>query len=99
MADPYLTIFLCALLTYGVRSGGHLLMTYFGAVHHRIEAGLNAVPIAVLSALVAPTVVTEGWPEALAIVLVCLLSLRFSMLPSLALAVFALAVMRQLAGA
>lgn len=98
MSDTYTLILLCALITYAVRSGGYLLMRYFGTVNHRVEAGLNAVPIAVLSALVAPTVVTGQWPDAMATALVCLLSLRMSMLPAIALGVAALVLMRQLAG-
>lgn len=98
MSDTYTLILLSALATYGVRSGGYLLMAYFGTVNHRIEAGLNAVPIAVLSALVAPAVLTGHWLDAAAIGLVCLLSLRLSMLPAIALAVLALAVMRQVIG-
>lgn len=98
MPDTYVLILLCALVTYAVRSGGYLLMRYFGTVNHRVEAGLNAVPIAVLSALVAPTVVVGQWPDAIAVALVCLLSMRISMLPAIALGVLALVVMRQLAG-
>ena len=98
MPDTYLLIFLCALLTYAVRSGGYVLMRYFGTVHHRVEAGLNAVPIAVLSALVAPTVVVGQWPDAVALALVCLLALRISILPAMIIGVVALAVMRQFVG-
>ena len=98
MPETYLLIFLCALVTYAVRSGGYLLMSYFGTVNHRVEAGLNAVPVAVLSALVAPTVVAGQWPDAVAVALVCLLATRMSMLPAIILGVIALTFMRQLAG-
>ncbi|UZD91510.1 AzlD family protein [Cognatishimia activa] len=96
MPDTYVLIFLCALITYGVRSGGHILMAYFGAVNHRIEAGLNAVPIAVLSALVAPTIVAGHWSDAVAIIVVCLLSLRISILPAIAIGVLLLAILRHM---
>ncbi|MFY0595704.1 MAG: AzlD domain-containing protein [Cognatishimia sp.] len=98
MPDTYLLIFLCALITFAVRSGGYVLMSYFGTVNHRVEAALNAVPIAVLSALVAPTILTGQWPDALAIALVCLFSMRMSMLPAIVLSVIALVFMRQVAG-
>lgn len=98
MPDTYLLIFLCALITFAVRSGGYVLMSYFGTVNHRVEAGLNAVPIAVLSALVAPTVLTGAWPDAVAIAFVCLFSLRLSMLPAIFLGVVCLVILRQIAG-
>jgi len=98
MSETYVLILFSALATYAVRSGGYVLMAYFGAVNHRVEAGLNAVPIAVLSALVAPTVLSGHWLDAMAIGLVCLLSLRVSLLPAMGLAVLALAMMRQVVG-
>jgi len=86
------------LITFAVRSAGYVLMSYYGTVNHRVEAGLNAVPIAVLSALVAPTILTGQWPDAVAIAIVCLLSMRMSMLPTIVLSVIALVFMRQFAG-
>ncbi|SHH69395.1 AzlD family protein [Cognatishimia maritima] len=97
MSDTYVLILLCAVVTYIVRSGGYVLMSYFGTVNHRVEAGLNAVPIAVLSALVAPTVLNGEWPDAVALIFVCLLSLRLSMLPTIALGVVFLVLLRQYA--
>ncbi len=94
MPDTYLLILLCAGVTYLTRSGGYLIMTHFGRVHHRIEAGLDAVPIAVLSALVAPVIVSGAVLDAAALILVCLLSLRLSLLPSVTIGVIALATMR-----
>ncbi len=98
MPDTFVLILLCAVVSYGLRAGGYVMMSYFGTVNHRVEAGLNAVPMAVLSALVAPTVLAGQWPDAVAIALVCLLSLRLSMLPAIALAVLALVLLRHLAG-
>ena len=43
-----------AVLTYLTRIGGHLVLSRFERVHPRVEAGLNAVPAAVLTTLVAP---------------------------------------------
>ena len=43
-----------ALLTYLTRIGGHVVLSRFQRVHPRIEAGLNAVPAAVLTAFSAP---------------------------------------------
>ena len=97
MSDTYVLILVCAVVTYAVRSGGYVLMSYFGTVNHRVEAGLNAVPIAVLSALVAPTILNGEWPDAVALIFVCLLSLRLPMLPTIALGVVFLVLLRQVA--
>ncbi|GAA6208386.1 AzlD family protein [Cognatishimia sp. WU-CL00825] len=94
MPDSFVLILLCALVTYATRCAGFVIMSYFGTVHARVAAGLEAVPIAVLSALVAPFVVQGALYDALALVLVCLLSLRLPMLPSVTLGVVTLAVLR-----
>ena len=49
-----------AVLTYLTRVGGHLVLSRFETVHPRVEAGLNAVPAAVLTTLVAPAAMTAG---------------------------------------
>ena len=43
-----------AVVTYLTRIGGHLVLSRFEHIHPRVEAGLNAVPAAVLTTLVAP---------------------------------------------
>ena len=43
-----------AVVTYLTRVGGHLVLSRFEHIHPRVEAGLNAVPAAVLTTLVAP---------------------------------------------
>lgn len=94
MPDTYFLILMCAAITYLSRSGGYLVMTYFGTVNHRVKAGLDAVPIAVLSALVAPSIVDGATADSVALILVCVLSLRLSLLPSVTIGVLALAMMR-----
>jgi uncharacterized membrane protein len=58
-------IFAGAALTYLTRVGGHLVLSRFERVHPRVEAGLNAVPAAVLTTLVAPAAM-EGGPAEIA---------------------------------
>jgi uncharacterized membrane protein len=61
-----------AVATYLTRVSGYMLIKRFKTVSPRVEAGLNAVPAAVLSTLVAPAALTGG-PEmviALAVALV-----------------------------
>lgn len=74
-------ILAAALATYLTRIGGHLVISRFDRIHPRVEAGLNAVPAAVLTTLVAPEMVDAGPAEWLAIVVAVLVSLRFGLMP------------------
>lgn len=74
------TILAGALATYLTRIGGHVILSRFGTIPPRVEAGLNAVPAAVLGSIVAPYAVFSGLAETMTLVVVALASLR---LPSL----------------
>ena len=50
MSTTFWVIIAAAVATYLTRVGGHLVISRFERVHPRVEAGLNAVPAAVLSA-------------------------------------------------
>jgi len=54
------TIIAAAIVTYGTRIGGHLVLSRFKRIPPRIDAALNAVPAAVLTTLVAPAAVSNG---------------------------------------
>ncbi|MDF1609551.1 AzlD domain-containing protein [Hoeflea sp. YIM 152468] len=69
------TILAAAIVTYGTRIGGHLLLSRFKRIPPRIDAALNAVPAAVLTTLVAPAVIT-GSAEALTLAVCLLIGLR-----------------------
>jgi uncharacterized membrane protein len=69
-----------AVATYLTRIGGHLVLSRFDRIHPRVEAGLNAVPAAVLTTLVAPAAMTAGPAEWAALIAAVLMSLRFGML-------------------
>ncbi len=75
-----LWIILCsAVLTYLTRAGGHLVLSRFEHIHPRVEAGLNAVPAAVLTTLVAPAAASAGPAELIALVVAALVMLRGGM--------------------
>lgn len=57
-----------AVLTYLTRIGGHLVLSRFERIHPRVEAGLDAVPAAVLTTLVAPAAMEGGLAEVAALV-------------------------------
>lgn len=70
-----------ALATYLTRIGGHAVLSRFEAIPPRLEAALNAVPAAVLTAIVAPYAASYGPAEAITIIVAIVLALR---LPALA---------------
>ncbi|MEX0405170.1 AzlD domain-containing protein [Aquibium sp. LZ166] len=80
MNDIALTVLAGAAMTYLTRCGGHLVLSRFPRIHPRVEAGLNAVPAAVLTTLVAPAAVNATLPEAAALVAAGLIGLRGGML-------------------
>ena len=65
-----------AALTFLSRAGGHLVLSRFDRIHPRGEAGLNAVPAAVLATLVAPAAITGGPAELLALLIAGIVALR-----------------------
>lgn len=69
-----------AVATYLTRIGGHLVLSRFERIHPRVQAGLEAVPAAVLTTLVAPAAVTAGPAEWAALVVAGIVALRASMI-------------------
>jgi uncharacterized membrane protein len=98
MPDIVLAILGGALLTYLTRICGHLVLSRFETIPPRIEAGLNAVPAAVLTSLVAPSAFTQGWPEIVTLCIAILAALRLPMLGMFAVGWVAIIVLRQIAG-
>jgi uncharacterized membrane protein len=68
-----------AVATYLTRIGGHLVLSRFEHIHPRVEAGLNAVPAAVLTTLVAPAAASAGPAELIALTVAGLVMLRGGM--------------------
>ena len=80
MSVTFWTIVAAAVATYLTRVGGHLVISRFERIHPRVEAGLNAVPAAVLTTLVAPAVPGAGPAEWAALAVAALVSLRGGLL-------------------
>ncbi len=87
-----------AVLTYLTRVGGHLVLSRFEHIHPRVEAGLNAVPAAVLTTLVAPVAMSAGPAELIALLVAGLVSLRGSMITMFLTGAAVLIGLRQLIG-
>lgn len=76
MSTIFWIILAGALVTYLTRIGGHLVLSRFERIHPRVEAGLNAVPAAVLTTLVAPAATTGGPAEWAALGIAGMVALR-----------------------
>ena len=78
--DPFLfkLIIVGAIVTLINRLAGHYILTRFEPINYRVEAALEAVPVAVMTTLVVPAVVNGGWPEWLCFAIAMMLSLRVS---------------------
>ncbi|MBB3945785.1 putative membrane protein [Rhizobium skierniewicense] len=76
-AQTLFIIFAGAIATYITRVGGYVLMTRMKTIPPRVEAGLNAVPVAVLTTLVAPAFFEGGYEVKLAMIFALIVGLRF----------------------
>lgn len=79
MSTTLWIIFWGAVLTYLSRAGGHLVLSRFERIHPRVEAGLNAVPAAVLTTLVAPAAFSASLIELIALAVAGIVMLRWNM--------------------
>lgn len=98
MSATVWVILAAAVATYLTRVGGHLVLSRFERVHPRVEAGLNAVPAAVLTTLVAPAMLTAGPAEWIAITVGGLVALRGGLLTMFLSGAAVLIVLRQFMG-
>lgn len=89
-------ILAAALLTFFTRIGGHVVLSRFSSIHPRVEAALEAVPMAVIAALIAPAAYKGGIAEIAALGLTALATLRLSAVLVVPLGVIALVVLRQM---
>jgi uncharacterized membrane protein len=80
MSSAFWVILAGGIATYLTRIGGHLVISRLERIPPRVEAGLNAVPAAVLTTLVAPAVLTAGPAEWLAVIIAGLVALRGGLL-------------------
>ena len=79
--DPVALLTFLGMLavTYGARTGGYWFVQRFD-VGPRLKAGLEAVPLAVLTTIIAPTVLATGPAESLAALATLLLAWRLPVL-------------------
>lgn len=87
-----------AIVTFLTRIGGYLVLSRFDTIHPRVQAGLDAVPAAVLTTLVAPAVVNGGPNEWLAFAASVVAGMRLTLLPSVMIGTMLLIVLRHFNG-
>ncbi|KFB09707.1 AzlD family protein [Nitratireductor basaltis] len=87
-----------AVMTYLTRAGGHMVLSRFSRIHPRVEAGLNAVPAAVLTTLVAPAALQGGVPELTALAVGVLVGWFTGLMPMFFTAAAVLILLRNVMG-
>jgi uncharacterized membrane protein len=93
----FATWFGMMVVTYASRAGGFWFVRRF-PIGGRFKAGLEAVPLAVLTALIAPTVLATGPAESLAALITLLLAWRLPVLVAVLGGVAAVVLLRALLG-
>ncbi|HVL72463.1 MAG TPA: AzlD domain-containing protein [Beijerinckiaceae bacterium] len=93
--DPatFAAILIMAAVTYATRIAG-LFVADRLVLAGRVKAAFDAIPAAVLIAVVAPTAFATGWAETLAALVTALAALRLPLLATIAVGVAAVVVLR-----
>lgn len=84
--DTLLAIFAMAAATILTRISGIVLVRYL-VIGEETREALDAIPPAVLMAVIAPTALATGWAETIACAVTALAALRLPLLVSVALGV------------
>jgi len=92
-ADVLIAILAMAVATLATRFAGLVVPAGF-ARRGRLKAAFQAMPVAVLAAIIAPAVLATGWPETLAALLTIAVAWRMPLIAAVATGVVAAAVLR-----
>jgi uncharacterized membrane protein len=95
--DPatLLAILAMAAATIGTRLSGIVLLRYI-RLGDRSRAALDAIPPAVLMAVIAPTALATGWAETIACAATAIAATRLPLLACVAIGVASVVVLRHL---
>ena len=96
--DPatLLAILAMAIVTYGTRVAGLFLAERL-TLSGRAKAAFEAIPAAVLVAVIAPMALATGWPETVASAITALAAFRLPLLATIAVGVASVVALRALA--
>ena len=89
-------IVILGLVTLATRAGGYLVLARFKRIPAPLQAGLEAVPAAVITTLVLPPALTAGPAEMIAMVVAGFACLRLPPIAVIVLGIGLLVVLRQL---
>jgi uncharacterized membrane protein len=84
-----------AAVTYLTRIAG-LYVAERLVLNGRAKAAFDAIPPAVLVAVIAPTALTTGWPETIAAAITAIAATRLPLLGTIAVGVLAVVILRVL---
>jgi len=76
--DVPILIFFLGLLTFLTRIGGYVFLARFENIPRSVNAGLEAVPAAVITTLVVPPAVNAGHAEQIALAIAAIACFRLS---------------------
>ena len=93
-AQIVLLLVIGGVVTLINRTAGHYILRRFEPIPYRVEAALEAVPIAVIICIIVPSVVNGGPIEWITLLFAMALSLRFGFLTSCGLALVLLLLLR-----
>lgn len=82
------------IVTYGIRVGGYLVLSRFERLDPRVEAALDAVPAAVITALVAPAALATGLAESITAAITVVAAMRLPIIPTLAIVAVSVSLLR-----
>ncbi|WP_075996831.1 AzlD family protein [Salaquimonas pukyongi] len=91
-----LLIAMLGLVTLATRAAGYLVLARFQRIPAPVQAGLEAVPAAVITTLVLPPALTAGPAEMIAMIAAGLACLRLPPVAVIALGIGLLVMLRQL---
>jgi uncharacterized membrane protein len=94
--EVFVLICILALVTFATRIGGYAVLARFKTIPRRVQAGLEAVPAAVIATLVVPPAIHAGPAEMIALVIAGIASLRLSALMVIVLGLGVLVALRQM---
>lgn len=85
-----------AVVTYATRVAGFLVAGKLN-LHGRNKAAFDAIPPAVLVAVIAPSALATGWPETAAAAIAAIAATRLPLLATIAVGVAAVVILRAVA--
>jgi uncharacterized membrane protein len=95
-ATTFIAILAMAIVTYLTRIAGIFVADRL-RLRGRVKAAFDAIPPAVLVAVIAPTMLATGWPETLAALVTAFAATRLPLLATIAVGVITVVALRAIA--